>query len=201
MSLLGFLGRGEARQQISEQQLEVLKENLAPQKLNLAQLRAEMKAEAMAHLDSENSVAEVVTLKGKMAYLEGEERTRQMEREVAVTVSQTERVAELEKILFEKEAEVSGLQRSLREVQERWEDEETAAVQEARRREVERRRELLAVAEEAIAQKDAELKKRAQDITRLVGWLEPFTMASGEAYVPILNHPLNPMHVWRSERI
>ncbi|KAK6301416.1 hypothetical protein J4Q44_G00274690 [Coregonus suidteri] len=130
-------------------------------------------AKAEAHIDSENSVAEsetaeglrklnsdleaeVTTLKGRMADLEEKERTRQTERE-----------AELEKKLFEKEAQVSGLQKSLREAQEVREDEETAAVQEARRREVERRRELLAVAEEAIAQKDAELEKRAQDITRL----------------------------------
>ncbi|XP_042161717.1 kinesin-like protein KIF20B isoform X11 [Oncorhynchus tshawytscha] len=166
---------GELKEKLAQQQ----KEKLAQQELTLEQLKAEMEAKEEAHVDSKNSVAEglrklnseleveVVTLKGKMAYLEEEERTRQTEREVAVTVSQTERVTELEKMLFDKEAEVSGLQRSLREAQERWEDEETAAVQEARRREVERRRELLAVAEEAITQKDAELMKRAQDITRL----------------------------------
>ncbi|XP_045073623.1 kinesin-like protein KIF20B isoform X3 [Coregonus clupeaformis] len=160
-----------AQQQISEQEL---KEKLAQQELTLEQLRAEMEeAKAEAHIDSENSVAEsetaeglrklnsdlqaeVTTLKGRMADLEEKERTRQTERE-----------AELEKKLIEKEAQVSGLQKSLREAQEVREDEETAAVQEARRREVERRRELLAVAEEAIAQKDAELEKRAQDITRL----------------------------------
>uniref|UniRef100_A0AAZ3Q494 Kinesin motor domain-containing protein n=1 Tax=Oncorhynchus tshawytscha TaxID=74940 RepID=A0AAZ3Q494_ONCTS len=176
---LGELREKLAQQQISEQELGELKEKLAQQELTLEQLKAEMEAKEEAHVDSKNSVAEglrklnseleveVVTLKGKMAYLEEEERTRQTEREVAVTVSQTERVTELEKMLFDKEAEVSGLQRSLREAQERWEDEETAAVQEARRREVERRRELLAVAEEAITQKDAELMKRAQDITRL----------------------------------
>ncbi|XP_029575782.1 kinesin-like protein KIF20B isoform X2 [Salmo trutta] len=169
------LGEKPAQQQISEQQLEVLKENLAPQKLNLEQLRAEMKAKAMAHLDSENSVAEVVTLKRKMAALEEKQYTHQTERESAVTVSQlyndelmsqTKRVAELEKTLFEKEVQVSGLPRRLREAQEMRED-ETATVQEARKREVERRRELLAVAEEAITQKNAELERREQVITRL----------------------------------
>uniref|UniRef100_A0A4W5RXR8 Kinesin family member 20Ba n=1 Tax=Hucho hucho TaxID=62062 RepID=A0A4W5RXR8_9TELE len=172
-----------AQQQVIEQELVELKEKLAQQELTSEQLKAEMEAKE-AHVDSENSVAEretaewlrelnsdlqaeVATLKGKMAYLEEKESTRQTESEATVTVCQTDRVAELEKILFEKEAQVSGLQRSLREAQERWEDEETAAVQEARRREVERRRELLAVAEEAIAQKDAELKKRVQDIARL----------------------------------
>ncbi|XP_029558806.1 kinesin-like protein KIF20B isoform X4 [Salmo trutta] len=166
------LGEKPAQQQISEQQLEVLKENLAPQKLNLEQLRAEMKAKAMAHLDSENSVAEVVTLKGKMAALEEKQYTHQTERESAVTVSrlyndelmsQTKRVAELEKTLFEKEVQVSGLQRRLREARE----DDTATVQEARIREVEKRRELLAVAEEAITQKNAELERREQVITRL----------------------------------
>nr|XP_046224435.1 kinesin-like protein KIF20B isoform X3 [Oncorhynchus gorbuscha] len=168
------LGEKLTQQQISEQQLEVLKEKLAPQELNLEQLRAEMEeAKAMAHIDSENSVAEVVTLKGKMAALKEKQCTHQTEREAVVTVSQsyndelmsqTERVAELEKMLFEKEAQVSGLQRSLREVRE---DEETATVQDARKREVERRWELLAVAEEAITQKNAELERREQVITRL----------------------------------
>ncbi|XP_031655517.1 kinesin-like protein KIF20B isoform X3 [Oncorhynchus kisutch] len=164
------LGEKLTQQQISEQQLEVLKEKLAPQELNLEQLRAEMEeAKAMAHIDSENSIAEVVTLKGKVAALEEKQCTHQTEREAAVTVSQSyndelmsqmERVAELEKTLFEKEAQVSGLQRSLREMRE---DEETATVREAR----ERRRELLAVAEEAITQKNAELERRVQVITRL----------------------------------
>ncbi|XP_071247481.1 kinesin-like protein KIF20B isoform X2 [Salvelinus alpinus] len=169
-------GEKPAQQQISEQQLEVLKEKPTPQELNLEQLRAEMEeAKAMAHIDSENSVAEVVTLTRKMAALE-KQCTHQTEREAAVTVSQsyndelmsqTKRVAELEKTLFEKEAQVSGLQRSLREAQEMREEEETATVQEARKREVERRRELLAVAEEAITQKNAELERREQVITRL----------------------------------
>ncbi|XP_055722768.1 kinesin-like protein KIF20B isoform X3 [Salvelinus fontinalis] len=198
----GFLGRGQKemdrlrrelvevqkdsgllRDKLTEQEREFpealeeseLEEKPSPQELNLAQLKAEMEeAKAMAH--SENSVAEVVTLKGKMAALEEKQGTHQTEREAAVIVSQsyndelmsqTKRVTELEKTLFEKETQVSGLQRSLREVQEMWEEEETATVQEARKREVERRRELLAVAEEAITQKNAELERREQVITRL----------------------------------
>uniref|UniRef100_A0A4W5RPM3 Kinesin family member 20Ba n=1 Tax=Hucho hucho TaxID=62062 RepID=A0A4W5RPM3_9TELE len=157
-------------------QKQELGEKLAQQELNLEQLRAEIEAKAMAHIDSQNSVAEVVTLKGEMAALEEKRCTHQTEREAAVTVSQsyndelmsqTKRVAELEKALFEKEAQVSGLQRSLMEAQEMREDEETAMVQEARKKEVERRRELLAVAEEAITQKNAELERREQVITRL----------------------------------
>ncbi|CAB1311762.1 unnamed protein product [Coregonus sp. 'balchen'] len=170
--LEGELGEKLAQQQISEQQLDALKEKLAQQELTLEQLRAEMEeAKAMAHIDSENSVAEVVTLRGKswLIWRRSSAPARRREREAAVTVSQSynnelmsqmERAAELEETLFEKEAQVSGLQRSLREAQEVREDEETAAVQEARRREVERRKELLAVAREAIAQKDAKLEKR-----------------------------------------
>ncbi|XP_031733804.1 kinesin-like protein KIF20B [Anarrhichthys ocellatus] len=75
--------------------------------------------------------------------------------------------AELQKKLLEKEAMVKLLQKSLQEAQEQREEQESQAVQEARRREVERRRELLAVAHEAIAQKDAELEKKAEEINRL----------------------------------
>uniref|UniRef100_A0A8C3AS47 Kinesin family member 20Ba n=1 Tax=Cyclopterus lumpus TaxID=8103 RepID=A0A8C3AS47_CYCLU len=67
---------------------------------------------------------------------------------------------ELQKELLAKEAQVTSLQKSLQEAQEQREEQESHAVQEARRREVERRRELLAVAHEAIAQKDAALEKR-----------------------------------------
>ncbi|XP_036801761.1 kinesin-like protein KIF20B [Oncorhynchus mykiss] len=187
MSLLGFLGRGEEEMdRLHRELVEVqrdsglLRDKLTEQKrefpktLKESEKGPEMEAKAMDH--SENSVAEVVTLKGKMAALEEKQCTHQTEREAVVTVSQsyndelmsqTERVAELEKMLFEKEAQVSGLQRSLREAQEMREDEETATVQEARKREVERRRELLAVAEEAITQKNAELERRERVITRL----------------------------------
>nr|XP_029486453.1 kinesin-like protein KIF20B [Oncorhynchus nerka] len=182
-----FLGRGEEemdrlRRELVEVQKDsgLLRDKLTEQKrefpktLEESEKRPEMEAKAMDH--SENSVAEVVTLKGKMAALEEKQCTHQTEREAVVTVSQsdndefmsqTERVAELEKTLFEKEAQVSGLQRSLREAQDMREDEETATVQESRKREVERRRELLAVAEEAITQKNAELERREQVITRL----------------------------------
>uniref|UniRef100_A0A3Q3JEY8 Kinesin motor domain-containing protein n=1 Tax=Monopterus albus TaxID=43700 RepID=A0A3Q3JEY8_MONAL len=90
-----------------------------------------------------------------------QEKLAELERESA------QREAELQKKFLEKEALVTSLQKSLQKVQERQEEEECRAVQEARRREVERRRELLAVAHEAIAQKDAELEKKAEEISRL----------------------------------
>lgn len=78
-----------------------------------------------------------------------------------------EKLAELQNELLEKDAQVTSLKKSLQEAQEQREEDECQAVQEARRKEVERRRELLAVAHEAIAQKEAELKKRDEDISRL----------------------------------
>ncbi|XP_044070074.1 kinesin-like protein KIF20B isoform X2 [Siniperca chuatsi] len=96
------------------------------------------------------------------------EKDRQMEEKLAESEkASAEREAELQKKLLEKEAQVTSLQKSLQEAQERREEEESQAVQEARHREVERRRELLAVAHEAIAQKDAELEKKAEEISRL----------------------------------
>ncbi|XP_034040947.1 kinesin-like protein KIF20B [Thalassophryne amazonica] len=78
-----------------------------------------------------------------------------------------EREAILQKELSEKEAQVTSLQKCLKEAQEKRDVEEIQAVQKTRQREVEHRRELLAVAHEAIAQKDAELEKRVEEIRRL----------------------------------
>nr|XP_061794078.1 kinesin-like protein KIF20B [Nerophis lumbriciformis] len=60
----------------------------------------------------------------------------------------------------EKEAQMAALRQELGEEREE-------ALRESRRREAERRRELLAVAHEAIEQKDAELEKRALQIAQL----------------------------------
>ncbi|XP_066526924.1 kinesin-like protein KIF20B isoform X2 [Hoplias malabaricus] len=76
-------------------------------------------------------------------------------------------LSQKEACLVDKEAQLSALKKSLKEAQDRLEEEETLALQEFRRKESERRREILAVAEEAIAQKDAELLKRQEEINRL----------------------------------
>lgn len=76
------------------------------------------------------------------------------------------KMAELQKTLQDKEVLFMALQKSLQKAKEQQEDEKTQAVQEARRREVERRRELLAVAHEAIAHKDEELLKKAEEINK-----------------------------------
>ncbi|XP_064175746.1 kinesin-like protein KIF20B isoform X1 [Anguilla rostrata] len=75
--------------------------------------------------------------------------------------------AELERRLAERDGEAEALRRSLEEARRKLEDVETASAQEARRKEAERRRELLKTAEEAIALKDAELEKKAQELSRL----------------------------------
>ncbi|XP_029377077.1 kinesin-like protein KIF20B isoform X2 [Echeneis naucrates] len=96
------------------------------------------------------------------------EMDRQLEEKLAVAQkASAEREAELQKKLEETEAQVTSLQKNLKEAQEKWEEEESQAVQDTRRKEVERRRELLAVAHEAIAQKDEEMEKKAEEISRL----------------------------------
>ncbi|XP_068184447.1 kinesin-like protein KIF20B isoform X2 [Antennarius striatus] len=77
------------------------------------------------------------------------------------------READLQEKLLEKETQISSLQKSLQRAQEQHSDKERQAVEDTRRREVERRRELLAVAHEAIHQKDEELRKKSQQIDGL----------------------------------
>uniref|UniRef100_A0A665VNR2 Kinesin family member 20Ba n=1 Tax=Echeneis naucrates TaxID=173247 RepID=A0A665VNR2_ECHNA len=96
------------------------------------------------------------------------EMDRQLEEKLAVAQkASAEREAELQKKLEETEAQVTSLQKNLKEAQEKWEEEESQAVQDTRRKEVERRRELLAVAHEAIAQKDEEMEKKAEEIIEI----------------------------------
>ncbi|XP_053093610.1 kinesin-like protein KIF20B isoform X2 [Pangasianodon hypophthalmus] len=103
--------------------------------------------------------AEVTNLKGVIKGLE--EKAALLVREN--TLKQKEKteteLSDREAQLAKREAELAAKEAELAAVQEE--------AQEARKREVERRRELLAVAEEAIAQKDAELQKREAEITRL----------------------------------
>ncbi|CAJ1066835.1 LOW QUALITY PROTEIN: kinesin-like protein KIF20B [Xyrichtys novacula] len=96
------------------------------------------------------------------------EKDRQVDEKLSEhTKASAEREAELQREILRKEDKIKTLQKSLQVAQEQREEEESQAVQEARRREVERRRELLAVAHEAIAQKDAELEKKTEEINRL----------------------------------
>ncbi|KAK5882890.1 hypothetical protein CesoFtcFv8_021431 [Champsocephalus esox] len=71
-----------------------------------------------------------------------------------------EKLAAVTEESAEREAEVASLK-------ERREEEEIQTLQENRRREAERRREMMAVAYEAIAQKDEALEKRGEEINRL----------------------------------
>uniref|UniRef100_A0A3Q2YNS3 Kinesin family member 20Ba n=1 Tax=Hippocampus comes TaxID=109280 RepID=A0A3Q2YNS3_HIPCM len=74
---------------------------------------------------------------------------------------------ELESKLQEQEAQMAALQKKLQEAQARRDEDDVQALHECRRREAERRRELLAAAHEAIQQKDAELEKRSLEIAKL----------------------------------
>ncbi|XP_045921132.1 kinesin-like protein KIF20B isoform X2 [Micropterus dolomieu] len=177
--------------------LDDLKQNLSDQERTAELLKVELEEarfkgsscsccsaaeEDLKRLNSDLQT-EIATLRAKVSSVENtessqlassemermlKEKDRQVEEKLAeVEKASAEREAELQKKLLEKEAQVNSLQRSLKEAQERREEEETQAVQAARTREVERRRELLAVAHEAIAQKDAELEEKAEIISRL----------------------------------
>ncbi|KAM6956260.1 uncharacterized protein kif20ba [Aplochiton taeniatus] len=163
----------------SHRGLEELRQKLKEQELASEKLMGELREQLAEHVQT--SEKQLDELRGKVGeplashrQLEEEELkslNSELQDEVTPLRAKRERLLkereEMVTKLTEKEVQVSSLQRSLREAQERKEEEESLAVKEARRREVERRRELLAVAEEAIAQKDAELEKRAQEITRL----------------------------------
>uniref|UniRef100_A0A087YHJ4 Kinesin family member 20Ba n=1 Tax=Poecilia formosa TaxID=48698 RepID=A0A087YHJ4_POEFO len=96
-----------------------------------------------------------------------QEKDRQLEEKLAEMERRSaEREAELQENLHQSERKVTPLQEKLQEA-ERREEKESLAVQEVRRKGVERRQELLAVAHEALAEKDAELEKKAGEISRL----------------------------------
>ncbi|XP_014861437.1 PREDICTED: kinesin-like protein KIF20B isoform X2 [Poecilia mexicana] len=96
-----------------------------------------------------------------------QEKDRQLEEKLAEMERRSaEREAELQENLHQSERKVATLQEKLQEAEQR-EEKESLAVQEVRRKEVERRQELLAVAHEALAEKDAELEKKAGEISRL----------------------------------
>ncbi|XP_070697167.1 kinesin-like protein KIF20B [Pempheris klunzingeri] len=184
----------DLKQELSEQEktAEVLKAELeeARTKSSNGASSAAAAAEDLKRLNSDLR-AEVESLKAKVSHMEEikkspsktesqfvssemektrEAKDNQVEKKPKESARETgsgDREAELQKKLLEKEAQVASLKKSLREAQERREEEECQAVQEARRREVERRRELLAVAHEAIAQKDAELQKKDEEISTL----------------------------------
>ncbi|XP_035760655.1 kinesin-like protein KIF20B [Neolamprologus brichardi] len=132
------------KQLVLDQQLELWSQKEASSKQEVEELQKKLKQQGEMPSSSETE---------RML----EEQDGQME----------EKLAELQKELLEKDAQVTSLKKSLQEAQEQREEDECQAVQEARRKEVERRRELLAAAHEAIAQKEAELKKRDEDISRL----------------------------------
>ncbi|XP_055358431.1 kinesin-like protein KIF20B isoform X2 [Betta splendens] len=168
------------------QMAELLKVELQESKLKGSD--ADSAAEELQKLNSDLQT-EVASLRAKMSSVEERKESthkteaqlarletervlrqenKQMEEKLAeVQKASGQREADLQKMLLEKEALVTSLQKSLRRAEERRGEEDSQAVQEARRIEVERRRELLAVAHEAIAQKDAELEKKAEEISRL----------------------------------
>ncbi|XP_042358648.1 kinesin-like protein KIF20B isoform X2 [Plectropomus leopardus] len=184
----------ELKQKLSEQKLNFdkhlddLKQKLSEQEQTAELLKSQLeKANSSSSSAAEEDLkrlnsdlqAEIASLRSKLCNTEetsskteiqlaSSKTDIQIEEQLAEAgKAAAEREAELQKKLLEKEAEIKSLQKSLQKAQEQREEEESQAVQEARCREVERRRELLAVAHEAIAQKDLELEKKAKEINRL----------------------------------
>nr|XP_057918684.1 kinesin-like protein KIF20B isoform X3 [Doryrhamphus excisus] len=166
------------REETCEKQLKELHEQkascdhfrqqLSEQQHTAEQLKTELEEASSSRCAAEEEVsrlnADLASLRGKVTNMEEEAPPADADVEVQMDA---EAAAELEKKLRDKEAHIATLQKKLQEAQEQREDDDSQALQEARRVEVERRRELLAVAHEAIALKDAELEKRAQEISRL----------------------------------
>lgn len=179
----------ELKRRLSEQKsdssklVDDLRQKLGEQERAAERLRTELEdarihseAKDLKKLNSDLQ-AEAASLREKVSNIEktkesckteAQSSSSETERMLEEKDSQMEeKLAELQKELLEKDAQVTSLKKSLQEAQEQREEDECQAVQEARRKEVERRRELLAVAHEAIAQKEAELKKRDEEISRL----------------------------------
>ncbi|XP_026045704.1 kinesin-like protein KIF20B isoform X6 [Astatotilapia calliptera] len=161
----------DLRQKLSEQ--ERAAERL---KTEVEDARIHSEAKELKRMNSDLQ-AEAASLREKVSNMEKQKESCKTEAQPSSSETERmleekdsqmeEKLAELQKELLEKDAQVTSLKKSLQEAQEQREEDECQAVQEARRKEVERRRELLAVAHEAIAQKEVELKKRDEDISRL----------------------------------
>lgn len=153
----------------AEELLSPLQSSLECQKnsLQIHQVQPfEITVEAFGELKKKNLAfqSEVEMLRAKISDMDASSEQKITQKE---NCRQEEvKMAELQRKLQEKEVMVVSLQKSLQKAQEQQREEECQAVLEARRREVERRRELLAVAHEAIAQKDEELQKKAEEINR-----------------------------------
>ncbi|XP_038147676.1 kinesin-like protein KIF20B isoform X6 [Cyprinodon tularosa] len=169
-------GQEELKQKLREEQeaAEKLRKDLKE-----AQLHSATVSSSAGDLHGANSdlQREITSLKEELVATREEsseckqmmkEKDQQMQEKLAqMEKASAQREAELQEKLQEAEQQVSALQKSLQEAKERREEEECQAVQEVRRKETERRRELLAVAHEAVAQKDAELEKKAEELSRL----------------------------------
>ncbi|XP_077350630.1 kinesin-like protein KIF20B isoform X3 [Festucalex cinctus] len=152
-----------------------LQQKISEQECTTERLKMELQEANAARSAAEGDLAKVNSdLRAQAASLKTEEETCQLRKDEEVQTDelhtpQTEgpNAAELECKLREQMAQTAALQKKLRERREEDDDDNVQVLQECRHREAERRRELLAVAHEAIEQKDAELDKRALQITKL----------------------------------
>ncbi|XP_048843736.1 kinesin-like protein KIF20B [Brienomyrus brachyistius] len=125
---------------------------------DLAELEAERKAAAEMKRSHSELEVRVAAFEGQVA---------ELEEQVKVAGANASKAADLEKQLLEKETQMVALRATLSEFQEKLAAVESECLQEARRKEAERRRDLLKAAEDAIAEKDAELARRAEELSRI----------------------------------
>lgn len=151
------------RKQTSEQEQTTgqLNEELADLRAqgDLAELEAERKAAAEIKRSHTELEVRVAAFEGQVA---------ELQEQVKVAGANTSKAADLEKQLLEKETQMLALCVTLSELQEKLAAVESECLQDARRKEAERRRDLLKAAEDAIAEKDAELARRAEELSRQV---------------------------------
>ncbi|KAJ4922158.1 hypothetical protein JOQ06_021739, partial [Pogonophryne albipinna] len=138
-----------------EQSTESLKVQLEEAKLTESNLSVSAAAEEDLKRLNSDLQTEITSLKAKVSDME-ESRTASQLLEKQLE----EKLAAVTKESAEREAKMASLK-------ERREEEEIQTLQENRQKEAGRRREMMAVAHEAIAQKDEELEKRGEEINRL----------------------------------
>ncbi|XP_077438316.1 kinesin-like protein KIF20B isoform X2 [Vanacampus margaritifer] len=150
--------------ELREQECQRLRQKISEQELTTERLKTELQ-EAKDDLTRVNSDLRAQAAETRQLLKDEQVQTDQLQ----IPTPQTDgsNAAELESKLRDQTAQTAALQKKLQEAQERRQDDDVQALQECRRREAERRRELLAVAHEAIERKDAELEKRAVQIDKL----------------------------------
>ncbi|CAN9500226.1 unnamed protein product [Ophioblennius macclurei] len=188
----------QEQEESQQQRLEELQAKLLHSRDEAQELRAELQEQAqqlhqrLREQEDASSTSQEVNFDcpsernsqpGKVSHLDQSSRKSpaSVQEEEQLVASMQEKLQEKEQLvasmkekLQEEEQLAASLQQKLQEKEQLVASlqEESQAVQEVRHREVERRRELLAAAQEALTLKEEELQKKVQEIIRLKGCAE-----------------------------